>query len=118
MSPKANVSLHLPGPGGALLSALQRPAIFHCHPPANKNAAFQTPDGPNNTSSSTGRCQRWFDHNETCLGFIFKCRFLPQELHKEILETIDSSPVAHPRLVFQKKKPIPLKLLTPKIVEV
>uniref|UniRef100_H2TIF3 NOP14 nucleolar protein homolog (yeast) n=1 Tax=Takifugu rubripes TaxID=31033 RepID=H2TIF3_TAKRU len=35
-----------------------------------------------------------------------------------ILETIDSAPVAHPRLVFEKKKPIPLKLLTPKIVEV
>eukprot|EP00066_Takifugu_rubripes_P002962 XP_003965217.1 PREDICTED: nucleolar protein 14 [Takifugu rubripes] len=41
-----------------------------------------------------------------------------QELHKVILETIDSAPVAHPRLVFEKKKPIPLKLLTPKIVEV
>ncbi|CAG12449.1 unnamed protein product [Tetraodon nigroviridis] len=41
-----------------------------------------------------------------------------QELHKEILEIIDSAPVAHPRLVFEKKKPIPLKLLTPKIVEV
>lgn len=57
-------------------------------------------------------------HNETCLGFSFKCYFVPQELHKEILELINSAPVAHTRLVFEKKKPIPLKLLTPKIVEV
>ncbi|KAF3702359.1 Nucleolar protein 14 Nucleolar complex protein 14 [Channa argus] len=41
-----------------------------------------------------------------------------QELHNEILETISSAPVSHSRLVFEKKKPIPLKLLTPKIVEV
>ncbi|XP_038150925.1 nucleolar protein 14 [Cyprinodon tularosa] len=41
-----------------------------------------------------------------------------QELHREILEAISSAPVTHTRLVFEKKKPIPLKLLTPKIVEV
>uniref|UniRef100_A0A4W6CJK8 NOP14 nucleolar protein homolog (yeast) n=1 Tax=Lates calcarifer TaxID=8187 RepID=A0A4W6CJK8_LATCA len=41
-----------------------------------------------------------------------------QELHSEILEAISSAPVTHIRLVFEKKKPIPLKLLTPKIVEV
>ncbi|XP_037548087.1 nucleolar protein 14 [Nematolebias whitei] len=41
-----------------------------------------------------------------------------QELHSEILEAISSAPVTHSRLVFDKKKPIPLKLLTPKIVEV
>uniref|UniRef100_A0A8C4HWQ0 Nucleolar protein 14 n=1 Tax=Dicentrarchus labrax TaxID=13489 RepID=A0A8C4HWQ0_DICLA len=41
-----------------------------------------------------------------------------QELHREILETISSVPVSHSRLVLEKKKPIPLKLLTPKIVEV
>uniref|UniRef100_A0A7N9B040 NOP14 nucleolar protein homolog (yeast) n=1 Tax=Mastacembelus armatus TaxID=205130 RepID=A0A7N9B040_9TELE len=41
-----------------------------------------------------------------------------QELHGEILEAINGAPVAHSRLVFEKKKPIPLKLLTPKIVEV
>ncbi|XP_070844939.1 nucleolar protein 14 [Chaetodon trifascialis] len=43
---------------------------------------------------------------------------LLQELHSEILETISSAPVTHSRLVLEKKKPIPLKLLTPKIVEV
>ncbi|XP_023275433.1 nucleolar protein 14 [Seriola lalandi dorsalis] len=41
-----------------------------------------------------------------------------QELHSEILEAISSAPVTHSTLVFEKKKPIPLKLLTPKIVEV
>lgn len=41
-----------------------------------------------------------------------------QELHSEILEAISSASVTHTRLVFEKKKPIPLKLLTPKIVEV
>ncbi|XP_047426590.1 nucleolar protein 14 [Mugil cephalus] len=41
-----------------------------------------------------------------------------QELLSEILETISGAPVALTRLVFEKKKPIPLKLLTPKIVEV
>uniref|UniRef100_A0A8C9XRE6 NOP14 nucleolar protein homolog (yeast) n=1 Tax=Sander lucioperca TaxID=283035 RepID=A0A8C9XRE6_SANLU len=35
-----------------------------------------------------------------------------------ILETISSAPVTHSRLVLERKKPIPLKLLTPKIVEV
>lgn len=43
---------------------------------------------------------------------------LLQGLHSEILETISSAPVAHSRLVLDKKKPIPLKLLTPKIVEI
>nr|XP_019937980.1 PREDICTED: nucleolar protein 14 [Paralichthys olivaceus] len=41
-----------------------------------------------------------------------------QELHSMILEAISSAPVTNSRLVFEKKKPIPLKLLTPKIVEV
>ncbi|XP_012724420.2 nucleolar protein 14 [Fundulus heteroclitus] len=41
-----------------------------------------------------------------------------QELHREILEAISSAPVTHTRLVFDKKKPIPLKLFTPKIVEI
>ncbi|KAM3599746.1 uncharacterized protein V6R79_010723 [Siganus canaliculatus] len=41
-----------------------------------------------------------------------------QELHSEILETIGSASAAHTRLVLDKKKPIPLKLFTPKIVEV
>lgn len=59
-SPQANVSLHLLGPGEALLPALQRPGVLHSHPPANKNPPFQTPDGPNGTRDSTGRCQRWF----------------------------------------------------------
>lgn len=41
-----------------------------------------------------------------------------QELHREILEAVSGAPSAHPHLVFDKKKPIPLKLLTPKLVEV
>uniref|UniRef100_A0A3P9LV19 NOP14 nucleolar protein homolog (yeast) n=1 Tax=Oryzias latipes TaxID=8090 RepID=A0A3P9LV19_ORYLA len=41
-----------------------------------------------------------------------------QELHREIMDAISSAPTTHRRLVFNKKKPIPLKLLTPKIVEV
>lgn len=44
--------------------------------------------------------------------------FFLQELHKEILEITCAVPTTHTRLVFEKKKPIPLKLLTPKIVEV
>ncbi|XP_071371803.1 nucleolar protein 14 [Centroberyx affinis] len=43
---------------------------------------------------------------------------LLQEFHSEILVAISSAPVTHSALVFEKKKPIPLKLLTPKIVEV
>uniref|UniRef100_A0A667ZJG0 NOP14 nucleolar protein homolog (yeast) n=1 Tax=Myripristis murdjan TaxID=586833 RepID=A0A667ZJG0_9TELE len=43
---------------------------------------------------------------------------LLQELHSEILAAISSAPVTRTPLVFEKKKPIPLKLLTPKIVEV
>uniref|UniRef100_A0A665WV16 NOP14 nucleolar protein homolog (yeast) n=1 Tax=Echeneis naucrates TaxID=173247 RepID=A0A665WV16_ECHNA len=46
------------------------------------------------------------------------CFSLLQELHGEILEAIGVATVTHSRLVFEKKKPIPLKLLTPKIVEV
>ncbi|KAB5548967.1 hypothetical protein PHYPO_G00061770 [Pangasianodon hypophthalmus] len=41
-----------------------------------------------------------------------------QELHKEILEVIPETPSQHAPLVFDKKKPIPLKLLQPKVVEV
>lgn len=41
-----------------------------------------------------------------------------QELHKEILEVIPETPSQHTPLVFDKKKPIPLKLLQPKVVEV
>uniref|UniRef100_A0A8C7DC71 NOP14 nucleolar protein homolog (yeast) n=1 Tax=Oncorhynchus kisutch TaxID=8019 RepID=A0A8C7DC71_ONCKI len=41
-----------------------------------------------------------------------------QDLHGEILATISGSLTSRPLLVFQKKKPIPLKLFTPKIVEV
>uniref|UniRef100_A0A8C2XTF0 NOP14 nucleolar protein homolog (yeast) n=1 Tax=Cyclopterus lumpus TaxID=8103 RepID=A0A8C2XTF0_CYCLU len=43
---------------------------------------------------------------------------LLQELHSEILESIGGAPVTRCRLVLERKKPIPLKLLTPKIVEV
>lgn len=41
-----------------------------------------------------------------------------QELSSEIVEAISSTPVTQSPLVFDKRKPIPLKLLTPKIVEV
>ncbi|XP_072227977.1 nucleolar protein 14 [Leuresthes tenuis] len=41
-----------------------------------------------------------------------------QEFHCRILKAISSAPVTCSRLVFEKKKPIPLKMLTPKIVEV
>uniref|UniRef100_A0AAX7UWX7 NOP14 nucleolar protein homolog (yeast) n=1 Tax=Astatotilapia calliptera TaxID=8154 RepID=A0AAX7UWX7_ASTCA len=41
-----------------------------------------------------------------------------QELSSEIVEAISSMPVTQSALVFDKRKPIPLKLLTPKIVEV
>ncbi|XP_076835820.1 nucleolar protein 14 [Brachyhypopomus gauderio] len=41
-----------------------------------------------------------------------------QVLHREILEVLPESPSQHAPLVFEKKKPIPLKLLEPKIVEV
>ncbi|XP_026995912.2 nucleolar protein 14 [Tachysurus fulvidraco] len=41
-----------------------------------------------------------------------------QELHKEILDAVPETPSQHAPLVFDKKKPIPLKLLQPKVVEV
>ncbi|KAM7392750.1 hypothetical protein PAMA_007727 [Pampus argenteus] len=41
-----------------------------------------------------------------------------KELHSEILDAVGGVPVTRTPLVFEKKKPIPLKLLTPKIVEV
>ncbi|XP_029024498.1 nucleolar protein 14 [Betta splendens] len=41
-----------------------------------------------------------------------------QELHRQILETISAAPVTRSPLVFEKKKPIPLRLFKPKIVEV
>ncbi|TSL04222.1 Nucleolar protein 14 [Bagarius yarrelli] len=41
-----------------------------------------------------------------------------QDLNKEILEAIPETPSQHAPLVFDKKKPIPLKLLQPKVVEV
>ncbi|TNN83255.1 Nucleolar protein 14 [Liparis tanakae] len=43
---------------------------------------------------------------------------LLQELHGEILESIGSAPATRSRLVLERKKPIPLKMLTPKLVEV
>lgn len=39
-------------------------------------------------------------------------------LHTDILEAVSCATVTHTPLVFEKKKPIPLKLLTPKIVEI
>ncbi|XP_056110624.1 nucleolar protein 14 [Rhinichthys klamathensis goyatoka] len=41
-----------------------------------------------------------------------------QDLHREILDAIPEQPSQHAPLVFKKKKPIPLKLFTPKIVEI
>ncbi|XP_036444644.1 nucleolar protein 14 [Colossoma macropomum] len=41
-----------------------------------------------------------------------------QELHREILEAVPETSSQHAPLVFDKKKPIPLKLLEPKIVQV
>ncbi|KAL7853215.1 hypothetical protein AOLI_G00200590 [Acnodon oligacanthus] len=41
-----------------------------------------------------------------------------QELHREILEALPETPSKRAPLVFAKKKPIPLKLLEPKIVQV
>ncbi|XP_061119220.1 nucleolar protein 14 [Conger conger] len=41
-----------------------------------------------------------------------------KDLHREILESLSGAPALQPPLVFDKKKPIPLKLFTPKIVEV
>ncbi|XP_051960872.1 nucleolar protein 14 [Xyrauchen texanus] len=41
-----------------------------------------------------------------------------QDLHKEILEVIPEKLSQHAPLVFKKKKPVPLKLFTPKIVQI
>ncbi|XP_067280045.1 nucleolar protein 14 [Pseudorasbora parva] len=41
-----------------------------------------------------------------------------QDLHSEILDAIPEKPSQHAPLVFKKKKPIPLKLFTPKIVQI
>lgn len=62
-----------------------------------------------------------FQPIRTLLCKHFSAQTLPellQGLHGEILEIISSAPVTHNPLVLDKKKPIPLKLLTPKIVEV
>ncbi|XP_057674973.1 nucleolar protein 14 [Corythoichthys intestinalis] len=48
-------------------------------------------------------------------------QLLPESLRAlkaEILDTLGGPPQIHSRLVFEKKKPVPLKLFTPKIVEV
>lgn len=49
--------------------------------------------------------------------FLFIPIYLLQDLHREILDAIPKEPSQHAPLVFKKKKPIPLKLLTPKIVQ-
>ncbi|XP_070780747.1 nucleolar protein 14 isoform X2 [Enoplosus armatus] len=61
-----------------------------------------------------------FQPIRTLLSKHLSAQTLPEllQLHSEILETISSAPVTHSLLVLEKKKPIPLKLLTPKIVEV
>ncbi|KAM9841594.1 nucleolar protein 14 [Aulostomus maculatus] len=62
-----------------------------------------------------------FQPIRTLLSKHLSAQMLPEplkELLTEILNAISSTPATHSRLVFDKKKPIPLKLLTPKIVEV
>ncbi|RXM99929.1 Nucleolar protein 14 [Acipenser ruthenus] len=41
-----------------------------------------------------------------------------QELRQEILQAIEDKTTSHVPLVFEKKKPVPLKLYTPKIMEI
>ncbi|XP_050960850.1 nucleolar protein 14 [Labeo rohita] len=41
-----------------------------------------------------------------------------QDLHREILEAIPEEPSQQAPLVFKKKKPIPLKLFAPKVVQI
>lgn len=62
-----------------------------------------------------------FQPIRTLLSKHLSTQMLPEPLQKlssEILESISSAPATHSMLVFDKKKPIPLKLLTPKIVEI
>lgn len=62
-----------------------------------------------------------FQPIRTLLSKHLSTQMLPEPLQKlssEILESISSAPATHSTLVFDKKKPIPLKLLTPKIVEI
>uniref|UniRef100_A0A8D3E4I4 Nucleolar protein 14 n=1 Tax=Scophthalmus maximus TaxID=52904 RepID=A0A8D3E4I4_SCOMX len=62
-----------------------------------------------------------FQPIRTLLSKYLQVQTLPeplQELHSTILDVISAAPVTNTPLVFEKKKPIPLKLLTPKIVEV
>uniref|UniRef100_A0A3P9CVE7 NOP14 nucleolar protein homolog (yeast) n=1 Tax=Maylandia zebra TaxID=106582 RepID=A0A3P9CVE7_9CICH len=60
-----------------------------------------------------------FQPIRTLLSKHLSTQTLPlQELSSEIVEAISSMPVTQSALVFDKRKPIPLKLLTPKIVEV
>ncbi|XP_033845097.1 nucleolar protein 14 [Periophthalmus magnuspinnatus] len=57
----------------------------------------------------------------TLLSNHLSVQVLPEALHtlhSEILEIISSATMTRAPLVFEKKKPIPLKLLTPKIVEI
>lgn len=119
VSLQVNVSLYLPGPGETVLLALQGPHILHLHLPANKNATFQSPVSSDITRAFTGWFSRiWPSLLYLRVLFSFCLYVLLQSLHGEILEAIGSVPATHTRLVFEKKKPIPLKLLTPKIVEV
>ncbi|XP_008294954.1 nucleolar protein 14 [Stegastes partitus] len=62
-----------------------------------------------------------FQPIKTLLSKHLSAQTLPeplQELHSQILESISGAPLTCIPLVFEKKKPIPLKLFTPKIVEV
>uniref|UniRef100_A0A4W6CJP7 NOP14 nucleolar protein homolog (yeast) n=1 Tax=Lates calcarifer TaxID=8187 RepID=A0A4W6CJP7_LATCA len=58
-----------------------------------------------------------FQPIRTLLSKHLSVHTLPEPLQVGVT-AISSAPVTHIRLVFEKKKPIPLKLLTPKIVEV
>ncbi|XP_061732445.1 nucleolar protein 14 [Nerophis ophidion] len=62
-----------------------------------------------------------FQPIRTLLSQHLSSQLLPEPLkalQTEILEVINNTPAALSRLVFDKKKPVPLKLFTPKIVEV
>lgn len=51
---QAVVSVHLPGPGEAVLPALQRPRLLQARLPANHHAAVRAPSGPTASRAPAG----------------------------------------------------------------
>uniref|UniRef100_A0A8D0CV49 NOP14 nucleolar protein homolog (yeast) n=1 Tax=Sander lucioperca TaxID=283035 RepID=A0A8D0CV49_SANLU len=98
--------------------------------PLSATQRLELKNDPNITRAFTGWCPKEVlirglsfslslsKYPVVSFSLIIVVAVLLQELHSEILETISSAPVTHSRLVLERKKPIPLKLLTPKIVEV